>query len=300
MKNSNLILRYLYIIRYVQRVPYCSKKELIEYVEKQFSERGDDQKLGLSPKTIQRDIDDIQNVFGLSIKQYNTNKGYYIPKRSEEKPDDTLDQLMEYIDLLQIGLDKGLPDYILPEKRRSRGTEYLMPIKNAIADNQELRFEYRKFDSNENELKTVQPYLLKESRGRWYLLGLDSSGTAKSYGLDRISELKPTGIFFRRNDEIDWVEMYAHSFAMFTDEPVEEVILSYDKRDGNYLEAMPMHSSQKITRQGDRVIVTLKIRITLDFIMELMSRSWSLQVISPLSLKQRMHEIYKEAMERNG
>ena len=300
MKNSNLILRYLYIIRHVQRYPMCSKKELIEYVERQFSERGDNQKLGLSPKTIQRDIDDIQNVFGLSIKQFNKNQGYYIPKRNEEKPDDTLDQIMEYIDLLQIGLDKGLPDYILLEKRRSRGTGHIMPIKNAIAEEQELRFEYRKFDNNENEIKTVQPYLLKESRGRWYLLGLDSSKTAKSYGLDRISKLETTGKIFPKNDEIDWVEMYAHSFAMFTDEPVEEVILSFDKRDGNYLEAMPMHSSQKITHQDDRVIVTLKIRITLDFIMELMSRSWSLQVIAPLSLKQRMHEIYKEAMERNG
>jgi hypothetical protein len=34
--------------------------------------------------------------------------------------------------------------------------------------------------------------------------------------------------------------------------------------------------------------------------MELMSRSWSVEVIAPLSLRQKLHEIYKEAMERNG
>ena len=94
--------------------------------------------------------------------------------------------------------------------------------------------------------------------------------------------------------------MYEHSFAMFTNGPVEEVILSYDTRDGNYVEAMPIHSSQKITRKGDRVIVTLNIMITLDFIMELMSRSWSVEVIAPLSLRHKLNEIYKEAMKRNN
>ncbi|MEI6556138.1 MAG: WYL domain-containing protein [Paludibacter sp.] len=298
MKKSYHILRYLLIIRYVKNHPFCSKKEIIDYIIREFSERGDNPKLGLSERNLTRDFEEIRNTFGLSIDYNPTNRGYCIPQ--DEQQDPIVDQLMENLDLLHIGIDGGLPDFIQPEKRRSRGTEHLLPLKNAIAQNKTVKFEYKKFYPNVIEFKSVQPYMLKESRGRWYLLGLDSDKKAKSYGLDRITELEVLEKTFKKNTEIDWNEKYTHSFAMFTDEQVEKVILSFDERDGNYIEAMPIHSSQTIIRQGERVIVTLNIRITLDFIMELMSRSWSVEIITPLSLRQRLHEIYKEAMVRNG
>jgi len=298
MKKSLHILRYLFIMRYVRNHPYCSIKEIVDYIERQFSERGETKFSGLSSKTISRDIKEISETFKLSIDFCRSNKGYSIPQ--DEQQDPIVDQLMENLELLHIGIDGGLPDFVQPEKRRSRGTEYILPLKNAIAGNKAVKFNYKKFFPNVTEAKSVQPYMLKESRGRWYLLGLDAEKNPKSYGLDRLNELEILDKRFRRNSEIDWNEMYKHSFAMFTNEPVEKVVLSFAERDGNYIEAMPIHSSQIITRENDRVIVTLTIRITLDFIMELMSRSWSIEVIAPLSLRQQMHEIYKEAMERNG
>jgi len=234
----------------------------------------------------------------LSIDYNYLNKGYSIPVNEQQDP--LVDQLMENIDLLHIGIDGGLPEFVQPEKRRSRGTEHLLPLKNAITNNKNVQFKYKKFYPNVIESKSVQPYMLKESRGRWYLLGLDQNKNPKAYGLDRINELEVQDKTFRKNIGIDWNEMYKYSFAMFTDQPVENVVLSFDQRDGNYIEAMPIHSSQTITRQEERVIVKLKIRITLDFIMELMSRSWSVEVIAPLRLRQELHDIYKGAMKRNG
>ena len=298
MKKAFHIQRYLFIIRFVKNHPYCSKKEIIEYIVTQFSERGNRQNLGLSERNISRDFEEIRNTFGLSIDYNYLNKGYSIPVNEQQDP--LIDQLMENIDLLHIGIDGGLPEFVQLEKRRSRGTEHLLPLKNAITNNKTVQFKYKKFYPNVIESKTVQPYMLKESRGRWYLLGLDREKNPKAYGLDRINELEVHDKTFRKNIEIDWNEMYKYSFAMFTDQPVENVVLSFDQRDGNYIEAMPIHSSQTITRQEDRVIVTLKIRITLDFLMELMSRSWSVEVIAPLSLRVRLYDIYKEAMKRNG
>ena len=45
MKKSLHILRYLFIMRYVKNHPYCIKKEIVEYIERQFSERGNDKNL---------------------------------------------------------------------------------------------------------------------------------------------------------------------------------------------------------------------------------------------------------------
>jgi len=298
MKKAFHIQRYLFIIRFVKNHPYCSKKEIIEYIVTQFSERGNKQNIGLSERNISRDFEEIRNTFGLSIDYNYLNKGYSIPVNEQQDP--LVDQLMENIDLLHIGIDGGLPEFVQPEKRCSRGTEHLLPLKNAITNNKNVQFKYKKFYPNVIESKSVQPYMLKESRGRWYLLGLDQNKNPKAYGLDRINELEVQDKTFRKNIQIDWNEMYKYSFAMFTDQPVENVVLSFDQLDGNYIEAMPIHTSQTITRQEERVIVKLKIRITLDFIMELMSRSWSVEVIAPLSLRRELHKIFKEAMVRNN
>ena len=100
---------------------------------------------------------------------------------------------------------------------------------------------------------------------------------------------------------IDWNEKYRHCFAMFTGNgKPERVVLSFDHRDGNYVEAMPINHSQELRREDDRTIVELKINVTLDLIMELMSRSWSIEVIEPKLLRTQLRDIYKEAMKRNG
>ena len=43
----------------------------------------------------------------------------------------------------------------------------------------------------------------------------------------------------------------------------------------------------------------LRLRITNDFVMELLSRSRSLTVIRPLHLRERVRKVYEEALKRN-
>ena len=47
------------------------------------------------------------------------------------------------------------------------------------------------------------------------------------------------------------------------------------------------------------VRVTLKLKTTPDFIMEIMSRAWSLKVIKPVSLQLEIAKILKGALLRN-
>jgi len=298
MSIIGTIQRQLFIIRFVKKHPFCSLKEIYSHVEDQFIFHGI-KKVGLSEKTLHRDFKSISDL-GLSI-DYSKNKGYFIPE--DESQESYLEEDLESFYILNsIGGDDGKPDFIFPEERRSRGSENFLSLKKAIQENRLVQFEYKKFESEKLEIKTVEPYALKASRGIWYLLGFDKKdpSNSRSYGLDRMCKLELLDRTFKKNTEINWNKLYEHSFAMFTDGTLEEVILSYDIRDGNYIEAMPIHTSQKIMRKGDRVFVTLNIMVTLDLIMELMSRSWSLEVIAPLSLRQKLHKIYKEAMERNG
>ena len=80
----------------------------------------------------------------------------------------------------------------------------------------------------------------------------------------------------------------------------EEIELSYDALDGYFLKSVPLHHSQKIlVDTPDKFRISLRLRITNDFVMALLSRSRSLTVIKPQSLRQRVREVYEEALRRN-
>lgn len=81
---------------------------------------------------------------------------------------------------------------------------------------------------------------------------------------------------------------------------VEEIELSYSPLDGKFLKAMPLHHSQEIFVDNEKEFrIGVRLRITNDFVMALLSRSNSLTVIKPMSLRQRIREIYERAIKRN-
>ncbi|KAA6342114.1 hypothetical protein EZS27_010109 [termite gut metagenome] len=297
------IQRYLFIIRFIRKNPYCTLKAIQEHVEREFHNHAIDN-IGTSTGVIEKDIREIRGL-RVDIEYDFMQRGYYIPATNEPNGYSDIERILDSFDVLcSMGGDSGVPPYMLPEKRRSRGTEHLLPLKEAIKEHTPVRFYYKKFYPEESAIRTVEPYVLKESRGRWYLLGFDADGNhsvAKSFGLDRISDIQvlfPKKFTPQRN--IDWEKKYEHCFAMFTDGHPQHVTFFVDHRDGNYIEAMPIHPSQRLTRTNEGVRVELYISVTLDFIMELMSRSWSLSIIEPLSLRERMREIYQEAERRNS
>lgn len=75
----------------------------------------------------------------------------------------------------------------------------------------------------------------------------------------------------------------------------------YDALDGAFVKTLPLHSSQEILSDtSDGLTVRLRLRITNDFVMALLSRSRSVEVVSPLHLRQRLHDVWAEALRRNG
>ena len=52
-----------------------------------------------------------------------------------------------------------------------RGNEYLELLLNAINQKQTVQFSYYNFVKEEKTIRRVHPYLLKEYRNRWYLIG---------------------------------------------------------------------------------------------------------------------------------
>jgi len=81
----------------------------------------------------------------------------------------------------------------LPLPGAAVATDVLTAIADTIRAHERLRFDYRAFDGS-SSARTVQPYLLVHTRGRWYLAAWDEKRAAwRTFRADRIQPRIPNG-----------------------------------------------------------------------------------------------------------
>ena len=300
-QNMGRLIRYILIINRLSGAKkFVPAGELIDYLNLQMEIRG--YEIGISVRTLQRDFNDIAEMFEVNIKN-KRGYGYYIVD-TLDNPTCDYDQLLLNFDLLtSVSKDSDVSGYLLPEHHRPRGSENIPLLINAIKNRLEVQFEYVLVRQDDKIIsKRVKPYFLKESLGLWYLVAFDEKERLKCYGLDRIHNLMETSNTFRRDNSIDASTLFKDSYGIWDDPaiPVEEIELSYSPLDGKFLKAMPLHHSQEIISDNEEEFrIRVRLRITNDFVMALLSRSSSLTVIKPLSLRERVRDVYQRALERN-
>ena len=301
MAKLQQLQRLLVIIRKLDgRQLYISSEELQEYVRNDMEIRGNVS--GYSMRTIQRDIAMIEELFGIII-QHKQGLGYYIADR-EMASSDRYEELLMNLDILSaLDTDSGLHDYVLTEHHKAFGGELMPYLLRAIRNSKPVEFDYKLVRHDDKiSHKSIEPYFLKECQHRWYLIGKDRA-QLKVFGLDRISNLSISGSrTFQRDETVDSKELFRDSFGIWNDPemPVEDIILSYSPLDGSFLKTLPLHHSQEvIVDNSDEFRIKVRLRITNDFVMELLSRSSSLEVIAPESLRKRVYDVYRNALARN-
>ncbi len=279
---------------------YIPARELKRYIAEAMEMRGYS---GKSGRTLERDIDDIQSLFGITIAYAKREQGYYIKEEDENIPE-RYGQLLQNFDLLNaLEGDTNLSTYVLAEHHRPLPSECLPMLISAIKHTHPVVFRYTLVRQDDKvEEKKVLPHYLKESNQRWYLLAYDE-GLLKTFGVDRIRDLRICASeTFKRNMDINVDELFRDCYGIWNqpDIPVEDVELKYDALDGKFLKSVPLHHSQQVlTDNADEFRIKVRLRITNDFVMELLSRSRSLEVVSPLHLRERVRKIYEEALKRN-
>lgn len=308
MSKLGYIQRYIQIIRIVGSHPYITLNELVERVEDAMLQYDDTGSVGVSERTIKRDISDIRSGLGVSIDYSRSRNGYYIPEDEECLSDIAV--VLDRLDLVtSLRARQELSSIIYTEKRKARGTEYLNPLIGAIKRHSVVEFTYVKFDGSEPRRRRVMPYALKEGQGRWYQLAVETPqveavtapGEIKSWGLDRIRDLKLTDNHFVPDPDIDVEADFKDSFGVFSnrDVPVEEVILSFSPKEGRYCKAYPIHESQEVLIDNDmEVRIRLRLRITFAFMREILSRIDDVVVIAPARLRDEIKAVCSEALRR--
>ena len=212
-------------------------------------------------------------------------------------------RMMEAFDMFNsINLSEDLSPFIQLEKRRPQGTENLHGLLHAIKNKFQIKFSYRKFWDDEISERTVEPYILKEFRYRWYILAKDhKDGLIKSFALDRISQLQITNIAFEFPKTYNVEESYRFSFGIISPEEIEplEIVLSFDSFQGKYIKTLPLHETQQILIDNeDELRIKLTLHITHELVMELLSYGDNLKVMQPQSLVEEIKEAHFKAYKQ--
>lgn len=300
MSKIGYIQRYLLLIRKVRNQPYITLDELRCEVEQELIARGEPIR-SLSQRTIERDIRDIRSALGISIDYSHSERGYFIPHDEDSTSD--LERILEPFEVLTaMGQDTGVQDFIITERRRAAGTEHLYGLVYAIRSGLCVAFDYRKFWSADTSHRMIEPYALKETRGRWYVVGIDiADRQLKTFGLDRIACLIIKQERFQKDPAIDIQERFRHSLTVDMADKVEHIVFSVGASDAAYLKTMPIHPSQQIVRETlQRTAFSLDVYLIPDVVMELLSRAQTLRIEEPEYLRAQILKIYETGLHLNS
>jgi predicted DNA-binding transcriptional regulator YafY len=321
-QNRDAYTRYRLIDTRLRTKPHPSLKELIDYV-------GNSMDKPVSERTLQLDLQEMRYNQSLRFNApivYNIRERIYRysnPDYSIANLPVTADELhgldfaisilnqfrhlpairefeeaiMKIADTVQMNKDaRGEADYIQLDKPFIiKGIEWIEPILGAIAKRRVLKLKYKKHGSNQESEHLVEPYLIRESKNFWYLIG---NSTAKkehkvlTFALDRIVEIKPTSQTFSE-PAIDKKNFYKNVLGVTVGggKP-EEVELSFTPMQGNYLKTIPLHHSQKILKDNNRELrISLQLVVNTELRMQLLSYGDQVKVIKPKILAEEIKNV---------
>ena len=115
-----------------------------------------------------------------------------------------------------------------------------------------------------------------------------------------MTDLEITNTKFIVPPSFDMHELFRYCYGIITptDQKPEGVILSFDPDQGKYIKSLPLHETQEVLIDTeDELRIRLKVYITHDFIMELLSYSNNVKVLQPASLANRLKGEYEKALK---
>ena len=331
--NRNALIRYRTIDTCLQnRFKKWTLDDLIEAcADALYEYQGID--TGVSRRTIQADMELMRsNKLGYEApivvvdKKYYTysDKNYSITNSPLNQQD--MQVLSEVSDLLKQfkgfnhftdlnEMVSKLEDKIYTQKTHStpvidfekndnlKGLEYIEVIRKAIVAKKTMCVTYQSFKAREASTFCFSPYLLKEYRNRWFVLGVSHQRYSPllNLALDRVQTITAHEDTYRENTSINLATYYSDVIGV-TKSPGQrdcEVVFWVDSKNAPYVITKPLHHTQKLLSE-DETGKIFSIRVILNFELEreLLGFGSKLKVLGPRILVKQIKGQLQKTLER--
>lgn len=170
----------------------------------------------------------------------------------------------------------------------TNGMEFISFIYKAIKSKQGITFNYRNIYKYKTSATSLIPYLIKEHRNRWYVIGWSNEKEKyTTYALDRMSGLETEDNIYKRRSDFNASTFFQHSTGIMESKAKpEEVLLTITKPISDLILLEPLHHSQKVIKEkGDSLQISLKVLLNEEFTFKLLGMGSFCIVNKPASLK---------------
>lgn len=184
-----------------------------------------------------------------------------------------------------------------------RGAQYIGAIYDAVRKQQTIVIEYKSFKARHSGMIVVYPYLLKEYRNRWFLIGekaTNKNPQVNIFALDRIHSVALDREHpFRECTYFDPEHFFDDTIGvtrLISDKP-RRVVLKVDRDQAPYVESKPFHHSQRVEQRFFDGGIQLAMKVVLNNELErlILGFGGHVKVIAPPELRQRVAESVHKA-----
>lgn len=328
--GKNPYLRYKIINACLanRQSPYCTIPELMEAMEKN--------DISVSQRSIESDLQamryDERLAYHAPIAYSRTNRGYYytdasytidkLPLSEDDieafemivesfqrfKGAQVLNQVEGMFDKLgkvagQLKIKKSklsYPPVLFERIPYYKGIEHFDVLHHAILKQSPLLIRYKRFDHETAKEHTFHPYLLKEYKFRWYLLGYSETRRSKLIlALDRMERIAPIRIAFKPYKGTEVQKYFDHTIGVtITSDAVNEIRLWCSVSQGNYIKTQHLHATQQIISDtADGLVISLQLIPNYELKQTLLSFGPEVKVLEPASLRDEMKAMLEKSLQ---
>ncbi|MBG15561.1 MAG: hypothetical protein CL853_04325 [Crocinitomicaceae bacterium] len=327
---KNALLRYRVIDKSIRNEynPYPSKEDLRQACEEELYGSSDGS--NICDSTIEKDLFAMRQEHDAPIKYSKAERGYFYTDKNFSMDDIPLTDAdisaikaattilnqfknTQLFGQFQYAIDKILDrvevsankqnyndDFVHFESQPTiGGNEFLAPIVKAIKEKKSIQFEYRSFKSEQGSIRRLQPYLLKEYRNRWYLIGKSElKDKILTFALDRMQNLMSLELPFNPDRSFNAEVFFRHSIGITAyDGNPENITVQASQVLSKYLISQPLHHTQKIVSNKDGVhTFSFELLLSYELKMLLLGFGNDLKVISPANLVTDIKTTAKEIL----
>lgn len=254
----------------------------------------------LTARTFHRHREEIERIFGLSIKcDKRDDNRYHIEEEYDIDGQGVRSWLLSTIAIdNMLNQSRDIRDRIQFENIPS-GQQYLSTIISSMRDGVKLRFTYHSFWRNEEYTIMLEPYFVKVSKQRWYVIGPSElhPDDPHIYALDRVICIEPTTETFKYPRDFDPEFYFRNSYGIFhTGEEPLNIKLKVTQGQQKYTDSLPLHhSQQKIEETDDYAIYSLRMCPDYDLIQEIAGKGSCYEVLEPQSFREEIGTFLENA-----
>ncbi|MFI5151476.1 MAG: helix-turn-helix transcriptional regulator [Bacteroidia bacterium] len=216
--------------------------------------------------------------------------------------DNAVEKILQTLSIRKILKSEQVEKIIQVEKvSYFKGIESLATLIDFIRKSQAITFEYQSFERETPLMHTISPYLLKEYRNRWYLVGLHSHyKQIRTFGIDRMSNIKASKEKFEVLNGFDPVTFFKYAFgiSILSNKP-EDVVLSFTPFQGKYIKSQSLHHTQEILADNKKELkVKIRVLVSYELQMQILSYGDQVKVLKPASLVKEIKEMHCRALKQ--